>query len=222
MEWKRWLGKCLPFLRPVYDELVFWMDDIVSWMPGQLGYAARRLYFTKRIGRVGPGLKVGPGFRIFGQDGIRLGGNVLINSMVSLLANGGRITVEDNAFFNTGTTVVAGPGGDVHIGPDVLIGPGVAIRAAGHVFDDPDVLIRNQGKKTGPIVVEEGAWLGTNVIVLSDVTIGKGAVVGAGAVVTKDVPPHTLVGGVPARHIRSIKEADDEGAPDRESDVAGR
>ncbi|MDX2018659.1 MAG: acyltransferase [Deltaproteobacteria bacterium] len=58
--------------------------------------------------------------------------------------------------------------------------------------------------KTAPVIIEDDAWLGTNAIVLPGVRIGRGSIVGAGAVVVNDVPPHTIVAGVPARVVRSL------------------
>jgi acetyltransferase-like isoleucine patch superfamily enzyme len=76
--------------------------------------------------------------------------------------------------------------------------------AVNHVFDDPDRPFIDQGITAEGIYVEDDAWLGSNAVITDGVRIGKGAVVAAGAVVTKDVPPHTVVGGVPARVIRTI------------------
>jgi len=60
------------------------------------------------------------------------------------------------------------------------------------------------GDKEGKIIIQDDAWIGAGAIILPNVTIGKGAVVGAGAVVTKDVPPYTVVAGVPAKEIKKL------------------
>jgi acetyltransferase-like isoleucine patch superfamily enzyme len=73
-----------------------------------------------------------------------------------------------------------------------------------HVFDDPDRPFIEQGITAQGIVIEDDVWLGAGVVVTDGVRIGRGAVVAAGAVVTNDVPPHTVVGGVPARIIREL------------------
>jgi acetyltransferase-like isoleucine patch superfamily enzyme len=70
-----------------------------------------------------------------------------------------------------------------------------------HVFSDPDQTIMSQGLETKGIVIEDDCWLGTGVRVMDGVTIGKGCVIGAGAVVTKDIPPYSVAVGVPARVI---------------------
>lgn len=89
--------------------------------------------------------------------------------------------------------------GGIRIGKNVNIGTGVSFWTGQHDYNDS--YFRSMPDKRGPINVEDRAWIGPGVIILHDVTIGEGAVVAAGAVVTKDVPPYTLVGGVPAKPI---------------------
>lgn len=86
--------------------------------------------------------------------------------------------------------------GGLTIGAGVSIAPDVYLLTADHDPQSPDFAGR-----TAPVVIEDQAWLGTRAMVLPGVTVGQGAVVAAGAVVTKDVPPYTIVGGVPARQI---------------------
>ncbi len=68
-----------------------------------------------------------------------------------------------------------------------------------------EVYVKTKLIKTEPVVIEDDAWLGTNAVVLPGVTVGRGAVVGAGAVVTRDIPPYTVVAGVPARVVRRLQ-----------------
>ena len=89
--------------------------------------------------------------------------------------------------------------GGITICKNVNIGTGVSFWTGQHDYNDP--YFRSMPNKRGPIHVGERAWIGPGVIILHDVNIGEGAVVAAGAVVTKDVPPFTLVGGVPAKPI---------------------
>lgn len=89
--------------------------------------------------------------------------------------------------------------GGIRIGKNVNIGTGVSFWTGQHDYNDP--YFRSMPNKRGPINVEDRVWIGPGVIILHDVTIGAGAVVAAGAVVTKDVPPYTLVGGIPAKPI---------------------
>ena len=92
---------------------------------------------------------------------------------------------------------------EVHIGNHVMIGPHTLITTVGHPLDYQQR--RKYMVYAQPIVIEDDVWIGGNVTILPDVTIGKGAVVAAGAVVTCNVPPCTLVAGVPAKVIKEIE-----------------
>lgn len=94
--------------------------------------------------------------------------------------------------------------GPVTIGSHVNLAQGITITALNHNFDDSEKRIDQQGISTKEVVLEDDIWVGTNAVILPGVTIGKHAVVAAGAIVTKDVPPHSLVAGVPAKVIRQI------------------
>jgi acetyltransferase-like isoleucine patch superfamily enzyme len=100
-------------------------------------------------------------------------------------------------------SVVRGQGG-VQIGDRVYTSPFTQIIAVNHVFDDPNRPFIEQGITAEGIVIEDDVWLGAGAIITDGVRVGKGAVVAAGAVVTDDVPPHTVVGGVPAKPIKTI------------------
>jgi len=100
-------------------------------------------------------------------------------------------------------TVIRGQGG-VEIGDRVYTSPFTQIIAVNHVFTDPERPFIEQGITAEGIVIEDDVWLGAAAVVTDGVRVGKGAVVAAGAVVTKDVPPHTVVAGVPAKAIREI------------------
>ena len=94
--------------------------------------------------------------------------------------------------------------GPVTIGIHVNLAQGITITALNHNFDDSEKRIDQQGISTKEVVLEDDIWVGANAVILPGVTIGKHAVVAAGAIVTKDVPPHSLVAGVPAKVIRQI------------------
>ena len=90
----------------------------------------------------------------------------------------------------------------VTIGADVMIAPYCHINSCNHCFGRRDIPISQQGLAPEPIVIGDGAWIGTHVVVLAGVTIGEGAIIGAGSVVTKDVPSYQIWAGVPARYIK--------------------
>ena len=86
-----------------------------------------------------------------------------------------------------------------------MMGPRVSIYAENHVFDDPTILIKDQGVEKKEVVIEDDCWIASNSIILAGVTIGKGSVVAAGSVVTENVPTYSVVAGVPAKWIKSRK-----------------
>lgn len=109
-----------------------------------------------------------------------------------------KLAIGDYVFFNYGCMLLTG--GGVRIDDYVLFGPGVTILSANHDIR-AGVLMRTSGPIYGPVHIEAEAWLAARSVILPGVTIGKGAVVAAGAVVTKDIEPYSIVGGVPARVI---------------------
>ncbi len=92
--------------------------------------------------------------------------------------------------------------GEVTIGSNVMMAPNVAIIATNHNYEKKDLPMNKQGEKQTPVTICDDVWLGYGCIILSGVTINKGAVVGAGAVVTKNVPEYAIVGGNPAKVIK--------------------
>lgn len=101
--------------------------------------------------------------------------------------------------------------GGIEIGDDVMIGPRVSLLTTGHPLDPGR---RRRQIVAAPIAIERNVWLGAGATVLQGVTVGSDAVVAAGAVVTRDVPPRTLVAGVPAQVLREIgADGDDSGSP---------
>ena len=111
---------------------------------------------------------------------------------------GKNIHIGDNVFINSGCKMQ--DQGGIYIGNDVLIGHNACLLTLNHDFD-PD---NRADMHPEPIYIEDKSWLGSNVTVLPGVRIGEGAIVAAGAVVTKDVAPNTIVGGVPAKFIKKI------------------
>ena len=104
---------------------------------------------------------------------------------------------------NIGPYSYIGCSGFISIGNNVMISPRVSIYAENHVFDSTEDTIKSQGIKRKTVVIEDDCWIAANSIILAGVTIGKGSVVAAGSVVSKDVPPYSVVAGVPARIIKS-------------------
>jgi acetyltransferase-like isoleucine patch superfamily enzyme len=117
------------------------------------------------------------------------------------------VEIGNNIFINRGTHITAPE--KIIFGDDVLIGPYVVFNSGNHIYRNRDQLIREQGHDTKPITVEDDVWIGAHAVILAGVTIGKGAVVAAGAVVSRSVEPYTVVAGVPARVIKYRGRRDD-------------
>ena len=112
---------------------------------------------------------------------------------------------------HSGVGANANIGRYTYIGNDVMMGQDVIIVTRNHEFKEVNTPMCNQGfKERHPVIIEDDVWIGHRVIILPGVHIGKGAIIAAGAVVTKDVEPYSIVGGVPARFIRSRKQPSDE------------
>lgn len=138
-----------------------------------------RAVFSDLIGKeLDDGFSLIPPFYTTGGENIRVGRDVFINQNCTMYDLGG-----------------------IDIGDDVMIGPNVSIITSGHPLEPAR---RRAFVTAKPIVIERNVWIAAGAMIIGGVTIGENAVVAAGSVVTRDVPPNTLVGGNPARVIRSI------------------
>jgi len=162
-----------------------------------------RIYsaFKKRsIGSCGSNFNVVYPTAILEGRNITIGNDFYATADLCLFANdGGRLVIGNNSHFNKNVFIGAS-GGKIMIGNDVLIGPNVVLRASNHGIRK-DVLMREQPHSYGEIIIEDDVWIGSNSVILSGVTLTRGTVVAAGAIVTKSTSPYTIVGGVPAHEI---------------------
>jgi acetyltransferase-like isoleucine patch superfamily enzyme len=211
--------------RYVVQELVL---ALCGWIPSLPGLAIRALIY-KLIMRISGVVAIESGVRLSYVENIKLGRHVYLDRGSYLHACPGGIEIGDGAYimhnaelhvFNfrdlphafirigprtfVGESVVIRGQGGVTIGESVLIGPGAQILAVNHQYGDPSVPIMDQSISGQGIVVEDGAWIAAGAVILDGVRVGRNAVVGANAVVTRDVPPHSVVVGVPARVVRSV------------------
>jgi maltose O-acetyltransferase len=127
---------------------------------------------------------------------VRVGSDVNIEPRV--LLQPGSFSIGDRSGVGEGSRL-----GAVEIGEDVIIGPEIVVISLGHRFDDPGLPVRDQGStEERPVRIDDGSWIGTRVIILPGVRIGRNCVVGAGSVVTRDVPDGCVTVGNPARIVR--------------------
>ena len=137
-----------------------------------------------------------------------IGDNTNIKENVLVNTNKGTITVGNDCWVGPFTLIYGN--GDVTIGNHVMIASHCAINSVSHHASRTDVPMSQQGIYTAPVVIEDDVWIGIGAIILQGVRIGSGSIIGAGAVVNRDVEPGTVVAGVPARKIkqRNQKAAD--------------
>ncbi|MFZ0549039.1 MAG: acyltransferase [Candidatus Promineifilaceae bacterium] len=131
---------------------------------------------------------------------VKAGDNLRVATNVKL-ANPNNISIGDNCYLGDGVQLYAW-NEKITIGDHVLIAAGAKMITRKHGFADVEMPISEQGYTNAPVVIEDNVWIGFQAIILSGVTVGEGSIIGAGAVVTKDVEPYSVVGGVPAKLIR--------------------
>lgn len=129
-----------------------------------------------------------------------LGDYSVIESFACINNAVGDVIIGDHTRIGLHNTII----GPVTIGSHVNLAQGITVTALNHNFEDSDKRIDEQGVSTTPVTIEDDIWIGANAVILPGVTIGNHSVVAAGAVVTKNVPPHSLVAGVPAKIIKQI------------------
>jgi len=131
---------------------------------------------------------------------VRFDDNVYVNYPENL-------TINNDVFIGKDTFLNAYD--KIHIGSYTIIAAGCKLISANHRYEDLSVPINNQGLDYKSIFIDEDVWLGYGVVVLPGVHIGKGCIVAAGAVVTKNFEPYSIIAGVPARYIKNRKYQQD-------------
>ena len=172
---------------------------LFGWIPTPLGIVLRNLAWRFSFKRCGSA-RFATAISFAGMGNMAFGNGVRIGRSCAVTAQEGSLELGDRVALSPGVHLSA-DGGAIVIGSKTAIGPGTVVRASNHRFDDRNVPIMDQGHIPGRIIIEDDVWIGANCVITPDVVIGHGAVVGAGAVVTKDVPPFAVVGGVPAKVI---------------------
>jgi acetyltransferase-like isoleucine patch superfamily enzyme len=157
-------------------------------------------------------LRIDDHVKIIRPDRLTLGDNVLIHSHAVLYCSGsapdyrsgGRIVIGNNVELAWGC-ILHGGGAQIIIKDFAIIGAGAVLVSEMYSYEDVSVPAQLQPKTMGDVVIEENTTVGANAVVLPGVTIGRSAIVGAGAVVTEDVPPFSVAVGVPARVVKHVK-----------------
>ena len=170
-----------------------------SWLPTPLGTLLRLVAYKPLFARCGS-VRFGSGLTLLGCRNMTLADGVRIGKGCHVTAGNGSLEMGPCTALSPCVHVGA-DGGRIVMGSHVAVGPNTVIRAANHRFDRDDAPIMHQGHAAGQVIIEDDVWIAANCTITPDVRIGRGAVVGAGAVVTRNVAPFTIVAGVPAKVI---------------------
>ena len=163
-------------------KLLYRIFHAISNIPRiEIAQRLRGHFYSYLLENCGKNLRLGIGARIRNPPLVSIGDNCYIGEDTHLYAWNERITIGNN----------------------VLIAAGARLISRNHAFENMDLPISSQGYINQLIVIEDDVWIGFNVVVLAGVTIGRGSIIGANAVVTKNVEPYSIMGGVPARLIRN-------------------
>jgi acetyltransferase-like isoleucine patch superfamily enzyme len=160
----------------------------VSWLVNPFVHKRHRKAIIRRTAR----LDVLP-FRAF-----TLGPGALIEDYTVVNNGVGDVIIGEKSFIGIGSVVI----GPVNVGKQVIVAQYVVMSGLNHNYESIELPIRKQGVNTRPIVIEDECWIGAHAVITAGVTIGKHSVVAGGSVVTKDVPPYSVVAGNPARVIK--------------------
>lgn len=201
-----------------------------AYVPGAVGLILRKIFWPRMFKRCGRGVQFGYGITLRHPGRISIGDNVIISELcildarnlsvdeairmddgvmlansVCLSAKGGTIVIGKDTGLGTQTVVQSTHGCPTTIGKDGIIGPQCYLVGGGtYNMDQLDIPIRKQGiKPDSGCHLKDNVWLGGQVSVLGDVVMQDGSVAAAGAVVTQNVDENTIVGGVPAKVIRT-------------------
>lgn len=167
----------LEFVQNEFESVIYWL---IGSLPGAIGVLVRNLLYLLLFKK--------------------LGGVVWIQPRVTIV-NSNRLVVGKRCGINSGTYLNCK--GGITLGDNVLIGANCTISSGKHLIDGRDKTVIERPVETLPIVFEDDVWIGSNVVIMPGVTLKKGTVVGAGAVVTKDTEEYSVNVGIPAKKIRS-------------------
>ena len=187
---------------------------------GAFSNLVRSGYYNSKFRKIGYGTRIEEKIDIHTFKKIIIGENCLIEKH-SKLVGGRKLNLGDSVVIKTGSIIKSGDlekskivigdrtnineycyldgVGGLLIGNDVLVAPQCSINSSGHEFKNPDMKIIDQSRRLSTVIIEDDVWIGANSTIVPGVKIGKGAVVGAGSVVTKDLPPYSISMGVPAK-----------------------
>ena len=177
------------------------LTPIPTFIGERLRYFGYKLFFKSVKGN----FKIHEGVTILGFENIELGKNITFMKNSYIYAHDNGILKIGNNFTMNSNSQLGASFGKIIIGNNCAIAPNCVLRASNYNFDDVNIPFLQQGHKYGEIIIEDDVWLSSNCVITANTKIGKSSIIGASSVVTKDVEPFSVVGGVPAKLIRKRK-----------------
>ena len=157
---------------------------VLRHVPTVIGIALRYMLVARLAKKCGDNVAVFEGVYLLELENMTIGSNVSIHQMCYISAAGG-----------------------VSLGDDVAIAHAATIMSTEHSYSDPSVPIRDANSQAAPVTIANDVWVGAGVRILAGVSVGEHSVLGAGAVVVRDIPPRSVAAGVPARVIKTTDGA---------------
>ena len=188
-------GPCIALFRIVPGYFARILFRMFRWSDSFIGFGMRYLCVNRLAKSCGKKVLIFPGCSLFWLENCEIGENVSIHDFCYIDAIGG-----------------------VKIGDNTRIAHNCSIISGRHKYEIPDKTIIDSGYTTDAISIGSDVWLATGVVITQGLSIGDGAAVGANSVVTKDVAPYSLVGGVPAKFIKSRFDTKNDESPKVEKD----
>ena len=188
--------------RTLLIEIKLLFEFFIINFPGKIGNYIRFVYYKIFFREFGFKNIISQGFICQHPKTIEVGNYCCFGSSFKLISSK-KSSIKIGSFFSSNSNVVVKSKGigSINIGDYVQVGPNVVIVSSNHSFKTKGKKIHEQEMDEGHIVIDDDVWIGANSVILPNVNIGKGAIIGAGAVVTSDIKPYTIVGGVPAKVI---------------------
>ena len=211
-----------------FSFLKYELITMFSGFPGAAGIFIRNVLYRKLFKKAGRGVSFGKSITVRNPNKITIGNNVIIDENVMLDAKGldnEGIIIKDGVFIGR-NTIISCKDGDIilnngvdigfncevysnsriEIGENTLIAAYTYVIGGGHLATEQDTLFKDQGKHGRGITIGKNAWLGAKSIVMDGCSIGSNTIIGAGAIVTKDIPSYSIAVGVPAEVTRDRKQ----------------
>lgn len=192
-------------VKKIVNEMIAYIIFGICWLPGRTGDYIRNFFYRRTFKTFGKDIHISYGCEIEGRMNISFGNCVSLGRFNQFYADRNlgesSIKIGNNCSFNSNVMLNADCGGKIVIGNNVSVAPNVVVRASNHRFRSKETIIKKQGHEPGSIIIKDDVWIGSNAVILPNVIISEGAVIAAGAVVTKNVEAYAIVGGIPAKNI---------------------